>query len=132
MAYGSPEKQREYRKRWTAANQAKVREAAKRRFQEKKSEIYRGRSLKRAERRIEIRAILDKTKSTPCQDCGNCFPTVCMDFDHRPGEEKLFVLGSCTWLIPSLEELHAEIAKCDVVCSNCHRLRTFKRKAQKL
>lgn len=27
-----------------------------------------------------------------------------------------------------MEELRAEIVKCDVVCSNCHRIRTMERK----
>jgi len=48
-----------------------------------------------------------------------------MDFDHRFPDEKSFnigrdaLAGRC-----SLEQLEREIAKCDVVCANCHRIRT--------
>jgi hypothetical protein len=49
-----------------------------------------------------------------------------MDFDHREGEEKAGTIASqvCNW---SWEKIKAEVAKCDVVCSNCHRIRTAKR-----
>jgi len=45
-----------------------------------------------------------------------------MDFDHREGENKMFSIGSenhKSWPV-----VLAEIAKCDLVCANCHRLRT--------
>lgn len=60
-------------------------------------------------------------------DCGQCFPAVCMDFDHRPGEIKI---ASVARVIQAgkLEDLYAEIAKCDLVCANCHRLRTKRRR----
>jgi hypothetical protein len=55
-----------------------------------------------------------------------------MDFDHRPGEKKLFAMGSAGVQVRvSLEGLLAEIAKCDVVCANCHRIRTYHRGRQK-
>jgi hypothetical protein len=51
-----------------------------------------------------------------------------MDFDHRKGEKKK---GNLSQLVadgylcgPSLD---AEVAKCDVVCANCHRERTYRR-----
>ena len=65
-------------------------------------------------------------KSAPCFDCGNCFPPECMDFDHREGEKKRFTVGA--GLKYSAEVLTVEIVKCDLVCSNCHRIRTFARK----
>jgi hypothetical protein len=49
-----------------------------------------------------------------------------MDFDHREGTVKR---GNLSHLVadgylcgPSLD---AEVAKCDVVCANCHRERTY-------
>lgn len=53
-----------------------------------------------------------------------------MDFDHRPGETKLFDI--CLGYRYSRKKLDAEIAKCDVVCANCHRDRTYKREMEKL
>jgi hypothetical protein len=75
----------------------------------------------------ENRAFVNGLKSRPCMDCGGTFPPVCMDFDHRPGETKINNVGSlCAWLNQQL--ILDEIAKCDLVCSNCHRIRTFQRR----
>ena len=63
-------------------------------------------------------------------DCGNTFPPVCMDFDHRPNTDKKFNIGERYANAP-ISVLRAEIAKCDVVCSNCHRIRTWKKKGYK-
>ena len=51
-----------------------------------------------------------------------------MDFDHRDGTTKV---SSVTRLINrSIEVLLAEVAKCDIVCANCHRIRTFERRGR--
>jgi hypothetical protein len=76
--------------------------------------------------RLKKRVWVDKQKFRPCADCGGTFPPECMDFDHVRGE-KLFNLGQCSGR--SIVALGAEIAKCDVVCANCHRIRTRRRKA---
>lgn len=75
--------------------------------------------------RDKKRAFVDEAKNKPCMDCGQKYPAFVMDFDHR--KEKLFNIGEN---VPRkrLVELQQEIAKCDVVCSNCHRLRTLRRK----
>lgn len=62
----------------------------------------------------------------PCADCGQTFPPYVMDFDHRPGEEKSFGLAFAA-SGRSAVEVQAELAKCDVVCANCHRIRTHER-----
>lgn len=63
-------------------------------------------------------------KSGPCVDCGVPYPSYVMDWDHRPGEVKLFTIsvGKAT---KARQAVLDEIAKCDLVCSNCHRERTF-------
>jgi predicted HNH restriction endonuclease len=53
-----------------------------------------------------------------------------MDFDHRPGETKAFEISQMLGKV-SMETLEAEIAKCDIVCANCHRIRTHRRKLEK-
>lgn len=67
-------------------------------------------------------------KDKPCMDCGGIFPSWVMDFDHREGELKI---GSVSRLASTdalnLEKIRIEIAKCDLVCANCHRTRTYKR-----
>lgn len=65
---------------------------------------------------------MDRAKDKPCADCGGRFPTVCMDFDHRDPALKSFRISEGG--LRSRVSLEAEIAKCDVVCANCHRVRT--------
>jgi ribosomal protein L31 len=62
-----------------------------------------------------------------CYDCGGFFPPEAMDWDHRPGTEKLFHVSD-SFGTRNFESIVDEIAKCDLVCSNCHRVRTKKRK----
>ena len=59
-----------------------------------------------------------------CTDCGNWYPPCVMDFDHLSSKvdnvSKIVSKGS--W-----DKLIDEIMKCELVCSNCHRIRTFTR-----
>jgi hypothetical protein len=71
---------------------------------------------------LEHQAFVNTLKDVPCYDCGNRFPTVCMDFDHRDPSQKVFQISDAS-LVHRVKVL-AEIAKCDVVCANCHRIRT--------
>ena len=47
-----------------------------------------------------------------------------MDFDHRDPPAKAFGLTTPTALGTSRERLLLEVAKCDVICAVCHRIRT--------
>jgi hypothetical protein len=65
-------------------------------------------------------------KGGKCQDCGGIFPQCCYHFDHRiPCEKSFNIAEACsnglTLVIPRLRE---EVDKCDLVCANCHALRT--------
>lgn len=73
--------------------------------------------------RRRLQGIVNDLKRKPCVDCGGEFPPVAMDFDHRDGEQKI---GNISLLVNQGSEhaLMKEIAKCDLVCSNCHRVRT--------
>ena len=62
-----------------------------------------------------------------CLDCGVEFPPHIYDFDHLPQFEKSFNLSSTGMRDKSLELIIAEVAKCELVCSNCHRHRTYMR-----
>lgn len=61
-------------------------------------------------------------------DCKQSFPYYVMDFDHRDPSKKEANVGSLRRDGASLEALKTEIAKCDIVCANCHRVRTHKKK----
>lgn len=73
----------------------------------------------------KLRDLIRDLKSKPCCDCGETYPYYVMDFDHR--ENKLFSIGNRGAARGSII-LTAEIAKCDVVCANCHRIRTHSRR----
>ena len=63
-----------------------------------------------------------------CVDCGFDGHPAALDFDHLPGSEKLFNIGQQKFR--SQKQLKEEIAKCELVCANCHRIRTVTRSAQ--
>jgi len=48
-----------------------------------------------------------------------------MDFDHRDPSKKLFAITTGSAQLMSRERLIAEIEKCEIVCANCHALRTL-------
>lgn len=64
-------------------------------------------------------------ESNPCKDCGHRFHFCQMDFDHVRGS-KIDNIGSMVENY-SIAKVMDEIKKCDLVCANCHRLRTYTR-----
>lgn len=78
-----------------------------------------------AERKL---ALVHKYKlAHGCADCGYSSHPAALEFDHRPDEHKLFNIGEKVGAY-SLERVWAEVAKCDVVCANCHAIRTTERR----
>jgi hypothetical protein len=68
-------------------------------------------------------AVMREKKSAPCTDCGGRFPPVCMQYDHRDPATKSAKVSD---LAKSglMARMLAEIELCDLVCANCHALRT--------
>jgi L-lysine 2,3-aminomutase len=64
-------------------------------------------------------------KEEPCADCGVSYPYYVMDFDHVSGEKVMMI--SQLVLRGATTKLMTELEKCEVVCANCHRIRTFER-----
>lgn len=58
-----------------------------------------------------------------CMDCGITGDPIIFDFDHRDPIQKGWI-PSKLMRCPNQETIEREIAKCDLVCSNCHRVRT--------
>jgi hypothetical protein len=90
-----------YRKHWKQARKA---------HQEYFSRMY----TKRA-------AWLQILKDQPCADCKGEFPPECMDFHHV--KKKKFVVSRGIYH-KSVAAIKAEIARCILICANCHRIRT--------
>ena len=76
--------------------------------------------------RIEVRGWLWELKSQPCTDCGRKHHPCQVDFDHVRGKKE-FDISRAASAQYSRESIEVELEKCEVVCSNCHRLRTYKR-----
>lgn len=87
-------------------------------------------NARRARYRQRNMAILREEKDRPCMDCLVSFPYYVMDFDHLDGEDKIGLLTQLAWRPVSVARLREEIAKCEVVCSNCHRMRTYRRRVE--
>lgn len=64
-----------------------------------------------------------------CADCGYAIHHAALDFDHVR-RKKLFTIGTIG-AYRSRQALEAEVEKCDVVCANCHRIRTYERRSRK-
>ena len=81
-----------------------------------------------AKRRKKLRAIARAAKDRPCADCGGRFHYCAMDFDHVRGRKVADIARIVSGRGISARRLGSEIKKCDVVCANCHRVRTFNRR----
>jgi hypothetical protein len=72
--------------------------------------------------------IIKNAKNKPCADCGRQYHYSAMEFDHCHGKKINRVpkmrAGSTLTLI-------AEINKCEIVCSNCHHIRSWNRAREK-
>lgn len=67
--------------------------------------------------------VWDHLKTSVCVDCGNNNPVV-LEFDHKEGYTKLGDISQMVLSGYSLIKIKNEIDKCDVRCSNCHRIKT--------
>ena len=54
------------------------------------------------------------------------FPPAVMHWDHLPGHEKVKDVGRLA-ANHNRSQVLAEIEKCELVCANCHALRTLSR-----
>lgn len=93
---------------------------------EKRAEYERQRQQRRRE---EGREYVDNLKlSTPCADCGLNYEPWQMDFDHLGDVYKRRDVAVLVNQGRTLNVIKAEIAKCELVCVNCHRTRTRERR----
>lgn len=87
-------------------------------YRENMREIIEKVQISRQERKRKLVAY----KGGRCFDCGGEFPDICFDFDHRDVGRKSFQISKRIGY--SLTNLLIEVDKCDLVCANCHRIRT--------
>jgi len=102
MPYKDPEKRRECRRRWYANNK-----------ESEKAHINR--------RKNEIRNwFIDYKSKLKCSKCREDHPAT-LDFHHKNSKEKEFNVTFMSYFGYSIERIKKEIAKCIILCANCHR-----------
>lgn len=67
-------------------------------------------------------------KKGPCSDCKLTYHHAAMQWDHLPCFEKHAAVSRLVQLGVSKNKILKEIAKCELVCANCHAVRTFNRR----
>jgi hypothetical protein len=96
-------------------------------------------SARTLERRRELRANRKREfivwyealkEGQPCTDCGGRFPAAAMQWDHLPGTEKASDVANLVRRMCKRRVLE-EIAKCELVCANCHAIRTVIRRSSR-
>lgn len=108
MPYKNKEDERLFRKRWWAGLSAE----RKREKQDKANT-----------RQKDIRAFIANYKiERGCMDCGYNQHHSALEFDHIGTDKEINVCFS-----KSINQAMKEIAKCEIVCANCHRIRTYNR-----
>ena len=81
------------------------------------------------ERYNERSSYIRKLKEVPCNDCGIVYHYAVMQFDHIKGIKKFDISRAISTNI-KWDKIIQEIEKCEVVCANCHAMRTFKRRSR--
>lgn len=116
MAYKNIQDQKDFHKKWYLKNKERLILKAK-----DNNKKY----------CIRNKEFLNKFKlEKGCLDCGYKDNAIALDFDHL--DDKKFNLSILAKRYVSINSLKEEINKCEVVCSNCHRVRTEKRRMAKL
>jgi hypothetical protein len=77
--------------------------------------------IKTSENRVNL---LEYFKTHHCVVCDESNPIV-LDFDHKDEKEKKYGISSMIYSY-NWATILAEIEKCNVLCANCHRIRTSK------
>lgn len=106
---------RQQRKRGNPDFLKRAAEAAAR-WRETHPDAYKAAYTKEHEKKKQV--LLD-ARAGGCVKCGET-DVSCLDFHHRSGKkDKLGNIGDIRRF--ATEKLLAELAKCDVLCANCHR-----------
>jgi hypothetical protein len=105
-----------YHRNWYALNRAKRIQQIRAKNREARDRLY-------------AIAVAIKEQSG-CVDCCKKYDHWILDFDHIHADK----IANVSQLIArncSEKRVREEIAKCEIVCSNCHRDRTYKRRQAK-
>src|SRR4029077_2631271 len=95
--------------------------------------LHKGTYVKKlADRRVGIgKFISELRKDLKCSLCGENHPAT-LDFHHSNPKDKDFTISEACKGGFSIEKIKEEIAKCIVLCSNCHRKEHWKQRPMRL
>ena len=89
--------------------------------------------VKSAKHRKQLHIVLEELhlykEKHGCADCRNHFPHYVLEFDHKPEFQKIDNVYRVLRNYGE-EAAWAEVDKCDVVCANCHKIRTYQREQE--
>jgi hypothetical protein len=77
-----------------------------------------------------VKNVAEMKLASGCKDCGYNGSADALQFDHLPGFTKLADVSDLTSRGKRKRAMQ-EIAKCEVVCANCHAVRTCNRRKRK-
>lgn len=121
-AFARKKKSRDGRQPWCRACNA---ERSKRYYAEHRADHVAVVAQRTRGQRRERHAVLAAYFAAhPCVDCGETDLLV-LEFDHL--RDKRMNIGTMISSGCQLDQIFAEIEKCEVVCANCHRRRTAMR-----
>lgn len=90
----------------------------------KEAEVRKAVQRKREHKVRNREHVLAHLRGHPCVDCGEGDVLV-LEFDHL--RDKDARINDCIRRAFSINRLQNEMDKCEVVCANCHRRRTYGR-----
>jgi len=103
MGYSNTKKQKEYQRQWYQRNKEAT-------LQQQREERTRRRDIVQAEK-----------LRRGCDHCGYNASPIPLDAHHYNGD-KDFEIGKAIRDRKPLELILAELAKCQILCANCHRI----------
>jgi hypothetical protein len=116
------EKRAEYMKEYYKRNREKWLADSKARYEADKDYF----KTKNYRRKTELRDMVTEIKKkSSCARCGFGDHRA-LQFHHRDGTEKKFGMGSIKSNGVGAKQLEEELAKCDILCANCHMILHYK------
>lgn len=111
MPFKDPQRKKEYNQRYQKSWHQRNKERRLTRIYQQKVDTY--------------WYIQDLKAGLRCAYCGFNHPAA-LQFHHRNKEDKLFNIGEAVYRKINLEKVKQEIAKCIVICANCHFIHHWK------
>lgn len=106
MPYKDAQKEKEYKILWNKRHYKENRELEKKRIFGRRDRIV-----------VWMREYKSKLS---CEICGENTPA-CLDFHHRDGRTKDISIAMFRQKGWGIDHIKSEMAKCIVICANCHR-----------